>query len=224
MLNPCRAPGMDLITAQMLKELQHKGILNLLYIFNAILRLDYWPTSLKRAQIIMIPKPGKDPTDVSSYRLISLLPIILKVLETLLHKRINKDKNQQDWIPHHQIRFRQAHSTVQPCHCITDIINKALEDHQYSTAVFLDVSQAFDKVWQPGLLKIKQTLPPGHFYLLKSYLQDRYFVTKFNNETSSRYPLHSNVPQGSILVPLLYTLYTSDFPTSRKAHLQMIQQ
>jgi hypothetical protein len=80
---------MDLITAQMLKELPHEGLLNLLYIFNTVLRLNYWPKSLKRAQIIMIPKPGKDPKDVSSYRPISLLSIILKVLEKLLHKRIN---------------------------------------------------------------------------------------------------------------------------------------
>jgi hypothetical protein len=54
---------------------------------------------------------------------------------------------------------------------------------------------------------------------LKSYLQDRHFVTKFNNETSSRFPIHSGVPQGSILGPLLYTLYTSDLPTSRKTTL-----
>jgi hypothetical protein len=68
-------------------------------------------------------------------------------------------------------------------------------------------------VWNPRLLlKIKQTLPPGYFYLLKLYLQDRYFVTKFNNETSSRYPIHSGVPLGPLL-------YTSDLLTSRKTTL-----
>jgi len=60
----------------------------------------------------MIPKPGVSPTDVSSYRPISLLPIISKVLGKLILKRINKDKNPHDWIPHHQFGFRQAHSTV----------------------------------------------------------------------------------------------------------------
>jgi hypothetical protein len=108
----------------------------------------------------MVPKPGKTPTDVSSYRPISLLPIISKVLEKLILKRINKDKNPHDWIPHHQSGFRQAHCTVQQCHRITDTINKALEDQQYCTAVFLDVIQAFDKVWHPGLLlKIKNPAP-----------------------------------------------------------------
>jgi len=65
-LNPHRAPGIDLITAQMLKELPHDCYLNFLYILNAIRRLEYWPTPLKQAKIIMILKPGKNPTDVSS--------------------------------------------------------------------------------------------------------------------------------------------------------------
>ena len=69
--------GIDLITAQILKELPHEGLLLLLmYIFNAILKIDYWPISLERAQIIMVPKSGKTTKDVSSDRPISLLPII----------------------------------------------------------------------------------------------------------------------------------------------------
>jgi hypothetical protein len=69
----------------MLKELPKEGLVNLmyLYIFNAILRLEYLPKSLKIAQI-MIPKPGKNPIDVSPYRPISLLPTISKVLEKLM--------------------------------------------------------------------------------------------------------------------------------------------
>jgi hypothetical protein len=78
MLNPHRAPGIDLIIAHMLKEMPHEGYLNLLHILNAIRRLAYWPTQLKQAKIIMIPKPGKNPTDVTSYRTISLLPLISK--------------------------------------------------------------------------------------------------------------------------------------------------
>ena len=46
MLNPSKAPGMDLITAQMLKELPHEGLINLLHILNAVLRNSYWSTSL----------------------------------------------------------------------------------------------------------------------------------------------------------------------------------
>jgi retron-type reverse transcriptase len=100
---------------------------------------------------------------------------------------------------------------------VADTINKALENRQFCTATFLDVSQAFDKVWHPRLLyKIKKKiLPTRYFNLLKSYLQGRHFVTKYNNETSRSFQIHSGVPQGSILGPLLYILYTSDLPTSR---------
>jgi len=75
-LNPHRAPGIDLITTRTQQEMPHEGYLNLLYIFNATRRLEYWPKPLKQAKIIMIPKPGKNLTDVTSYRPISLLPII----------------------------------------------------------------------------------------------------------------------------------------------------
>ena len=93
-----------------------KGLVNLMYILNAILRLEYWPKSLKTAPIIMIHKPGKNPMDVSSYRPISLLRTIWQVPEKLILKNINKDLNPQDWIPNHQFGFRQAHSTAQQCH------------------------------------------------------------------------------------------------------------
>jgi hypothetical protein len=85
----------------MLKEMPHEGHLNLMYILNTIRRLAYWPTPLKQAKIIMIPKPGKPPTDVTSYLPIGLLPIISKVLEKLILKRIYKDSKPQAWIPQH---------------------------------------------------------------------------------------------------------------------------
>jgi len=147
---------------------------------------------------------------------LSLLPTISRVLEKLILKRINKESNPQDWIPNHQFGFRQAHSTIQQCHRVADTINKALENHQFCTAAFLDVSQAFDKVWHPGLLfKIKKILSIKYYNLLKSYLQERHYVTKYNNETSCSFQIHSGVPQESILGPLLYILYTSNLPTSR---------
>ena len=67
MLNQKKAPGLNFISARMLKELPKEGPVNLMHIFNAILRLEYWPKSLRIAQIIMIPKPGKNPMDLSSY-------------------------------------------------------------------------------------------------------------------------------------------------------------
>ena len=151
-----------------ISRLRVKAVLHLL---NAITRLGYWPRPLKRAKVIMILKPGKERTDVTSYRLISLLPVISEILEKLLLSSLTKDLHHQTWIPSHQFGFRKGHCTIHQCHRLTDIILKAFEDRKYCPAVFLDASQAFDKVWHPGLLlKIQQTLPQQYFTLLQSYL------------------------------------------------------
>jgi hypothetical protein len=125
-----------------------------------------------------------------------------------------------EWIPHHQFGFRQGHSTIQQIHRVTNIINKALEDRKYCAAVFLDVSQAFDRVLHSGLLyKIKQFLPPLYFHLLKSYLSDRKFQVSVGNEKTELQPIRAGVPQGSALGSTLYVLYTSDLPTSTNTTL-----
>lgn len=59
------------------------------------------------------------------------------------------------------------------------LINQSLEERKYCTSVFLDIAQAFDKVWHPGLLyKIKKNVPNDIYENLKSYLQDRHFIVK----------------------------------------------
>jgi hypothetical protein len=174
-LKPLKAPGSDLITAHMIQEMPSECLQTILYTFNAINRLKYRPVPLKQANIIMTSKPGINPTEVASYKPISLLAVISKILEKLLLKRIYSDTHLQALIPQDQFGFRKAHSTIQQCHRLTDIMNKTLENQEYCSAVFLDVSQAFDKVWHQGLmLKIKQNHPLAYFNLLKSYLQNGY--------------------------------------------------
>ena len=81
-------------------------------------------------------------------------------------------------------------------------ILKSLEEKKLCTAAFLDIQQAFDRVWHDGLLyKLKATFPTSCYRLLKSYLTDRYSQIKYNMETSDNFPIHSGVPQGSVWVP-----------------------
>lgn len=76
-----KAPGWDLITGRVLKELPEKAIRFITILYNASLRLCYFPAMWKVAEVIMVPKPGKNLTDVTSYRPISILPTFAKVLE-----------------------------------------------------------------------------------------------------------------------------------------------
>jgi hypothetical protein len=77
-------------------------------------------------------------------------------LEKLLLNRIRNDTEFQDITPDYQFGFREHHSTIQQIHRIVNKITASLEKEQFFTAAFLDIAQAFDKVWHIGLLyKIK---------------------------------------------------------------------
>jgi len=114
-LHPHKAPGQYQITALMIQKLPPEGIQTLLHIYNSILRLNCWPVALKQAKVIMVPKPGKNPNEVSSYRPISPLPILSKILEKLILTKLTNEPNSMDWIPWHQFGFRKNHSTIQQC-------------------------------------------------------------------------------------------------------------
>jgi hypothetical protein len=86
---------------------------------------------------------------------------------------------------------------------------------RYCTATFIDISQAFDKVWHRGLLyKLKRALPHPLYSILKPYLTNRVFQMRYQEEYTSLHTVHSGVLQGSILGPILYSIFTADLPVS----------
>lgn len=211
-----KAPGYDLVTGELLKQLPIRAMIKLTNVFNAMIRLKHFPSLWKVAEIIMIPKPGKEPQEVTSYRPISLLPIMAKLFEKLFLKRLSIIIHSSNLIPSHQFGFRNQHSTIDQIHRITDVIEKSFENGKICSVVFLDVEKAFDKVWHAGLIKkLQNLLPQGHSMLLKSYLSHRFFRVKQEEAYSDLKEIKAGVPQGSVLGPLLYLLYTRDIPTPR---------
>lgn len=214
-LNLKKAPGADNITAAMLKELPKKGIVLLTYIFNAVLRIKHVPSCWKEAKIIMIPKVDKSAELPSSYRPISLLSIKSKLFEKLLLNRLMPIVEKKSLIPDLQFGFRKKHSTVEQVHRMVAVIDEALEKKEFCAAIFIDVRQAFDRVWHCGLIhKLKSLLPGSFCAIIQSYLKNRRYTVSYNSAISRTRDIKAGVPQGSTLGPLLYILFTADIPTT----------
>jgi hypothetical protein len=176
-----KIPGYDLITGRILKELPKVVLRAITLIFNSVMRTGFFPAQWKVFQIITILKPGQSADEVTSYRPISLLPILSKLFEKIFLTRLQPLLHEQRSIPDHQFGFRQKHATIEQVHCATNAIAAALENHKYCTAAFLDISQEFNKVWHEGLIcKLRPLFPASTHKLLRSYLEHRYFQIKYS--------------------------------------------
>lgn len=213
-LEPKKSAGWDNINNIVLKRLPTKAIQYLGIIFNSILRCGHFPQQWKLATISMILKPGKSANDVSSYRPISLLSSFSKLFEKLLMRRLFDEEGFCQAIPNHQFGFRREHGTDQQLFRVTQFILKAFEDRQVCSAVYIDISEAFDRVWHDGLKnKLIKLLPSQLYDVLQSYLTGRQFLVKGLNGVKSRTcQIRAGVPQGSVLGPILYNIFTSDMP------------
>ncbi|CAH2106911.1 unnamed protein product [Euphydryas editha] len=208
-----KAPGFYLIDKKVLMELLQKAVIYLTTLFNCINRRGYFPALWKVSQVIMIHKPGKPPHEVTSYRPISLLPVLSKLLEKILLRRLSLAMHENYVTPNHQFCFRPEHATKEQIHRVCKCISNSLEQKEYCSSVFLDVQQAFDRVWHKGLLcKIKLLLPHNFYPIIESYLRDRIFQVKESDCTSGFYDILAGVPQGSVVGPVLYTIFTADLP------------
>jgi hypothetical protein len=213
-LNVRKAPGCDAITGFTLVNSPPLLIDHFLIIFNSVLTLQHFPSPWKESEICLIPKPNKPPSFVTSYRPISLLPIISKLFERLLLKQIKStfDTN----IRPEQFGFRSGYSTTLQLMRFASDISDANNMSKTLSAVLIDFNAAFDTVWHLGLLyKLSRIFSPAMLRLFKSYLSGRRFRIASRNNlrnsvVSDLFTIEAGVPQGSVLAPYLYIIYIND--------------
>ena len=213
-LNNSKAVGPDNLTTLHLKHMGIHGITILTQIINDSLTHNSIPAIWKTSNIIPYHKPGKDPSQGSSYRPISLLCPATKVIERLLLPHITEHLPPTE----HQHGFRPNHSTTSALLNLTNHItsgfNQKRPPHR-TIMVAIDLTKAFDTVNHLTLINLllNSTLPPIIIKWLSSYLRGRKSYTTFKDHSSPHKTIHSGVPQGSIISPALFNAYIRDLPT-----------
>lgn len=222
-LNNRKAPGKDRVPNLALKLLTTKMKTKLVNIINGCLRLNYFPKGWRHAIVCTFLKPNKNPTWPDSYRPISLLCNASKVLERIIQTRLNEELENQNIIPNEQFGFRKSHSAELQALRLKLEIEKNLKEKRTTAALFIDLTKAFDKTWHSGLhQKMKQlSINPRLIKLVASFLSQRTFQVTVEGQLSDTKSIEAGVPQGSVLGPTLFNIYTSDIPKMEGVNLAL---
>ena len=211
--------GLDLIDTRVIKLIRAEILPSLTHIVNLSIAKREFPILWKSTKIIPLHKKG-DLLNPKNYRPVAIIPIFSKVLERAIFSQFIQylSENQLFHPNHHS--YRKHHNTTTALIQMYDTWVKSVDEGELSGVCLLDMSAAFDIVDHDLLLQ-KLSLygfEDSALAWIRSYLSDRRQCVSIDSSLSNMLHIETGVPQGSILGPILYILFTNELPDVVQEH------
>ena len=205
------ASGWDEIPPRVIKSVKDDITNIITYLCNLSFCTGIVPDELKIAKVVPIYKSGLS-SNFTNYRPVSVLCSFSKIYERLVYNRLINYLYLNDMLYKYQFGLREKHSTKLALILLLDKITSAIENNEFTVAVFLDLSKAFDMVNHSILLSKLEYYGVTGLALdwFASYLSSRKQFVSYNDHDSSHLDIVCGVPQGSILGPLLFLIFVNN--------------
>ncbi len=212
MKSPSASCCLDPIPTWLLKENLDSLLPILTQVVNTSLSSGTVPKAMKQAVISPLLKKGNlNPEDLKHFRPVSNLSFVSKLMERVVASRLEQHMHHQKLYEPLQSAYRKGHSTETALIKIMDDLLRAMDRKECILVVLLDQSAAFDTVSHTILLHrlhARLGLSGSALAWFTSYLQGRTQTVRINGSVSPAQDLEFGVPQGSVLGPLLFSIYT----------------
>ena len=201
--------GPDEIHYQLLKRLPRSSLLLLLNMFNNIWLSGDFPSDWRKAIVIPISKPGKESTNPSNYRPISLTSCICKTVERMINRRPVWYLDSHNLLTNVKYGFSSRRSTVDHIVRFETFCREAFIHNQHIVSVFFDLEKAYATTWKYGIMNdlhgfvgLRGRLPN----FISKFLKDRSFKVRVGSTVSDSHPQEMGVTQRSILSVTLFSV------------------
>ena len=218
-LSSSTATGPDKVAYPMLKHLPRSGMDFLLHIFNLSWSSHSFPSIWNTSSIIPIHKMGKSLDSPASFWPISLTSCVSKLFERIILSHLLFFLESNSILSPRQAAFRPGRSTLDQILYLSQSISDGFDKPRPGLRTILSTigfSKAFDLVWHPAFFHklISAGLPPCFACWTQSFLSNRSASVVYQNHKSRSFRVHRGVPQGSVLGPVLFSVFINDFPAS----------
>ena len=207
-LDLSKASGSDCIPVVVLKNCEPELSNILAELFNKCLKESCVPDCWKVSSVVPVFRNVGEGSTAKSYGPVSLLSAVSKVFEKLVYNRIVDHVEKCGLFSDFQYGFRSSRSTADLLTVVSDRIDRAFYRFGATSAVALDISKAFDRVWHAGLLhKIKSYGISGQIFgLISSFVSNRRLQVVLDGKSSQEYPVNAVLLPHVILLSMLILL------------------